>query len=44
MEFEFFVFSVEAFQFSTKFYEKDLKNDIGDFKRGLSVVFNDKST
>ena len=43
MEFEFFVFSVQAFRFS-KFYKNEPKNDKGNFKRGLNVSFKDKNT
>ena len=43
MVIEFFVFQVEAFQFS-KFHEKIAKLDKGNFKRGLTVTFKVKNS
>ena len=43
MEIEFFVFPVEAFQFS-KFHENDTKHDKRNFKRGLTVTFMVKNS
>ena len=40
---KFFVFEVEAFQFS-KFYESGAKFDKGDFKRGLTMTFKVKNS
>ena len=42
MVIEFFVFQVEAFQFS-KFHEKIAKLDKDNFKRGLTVTFKVKN-
>ena len=43
MAIEFFVFQVEAFQFS-KFHENVAKLDKGNFKRGLIVTFKVKNS
>ena len=41
MAIDYFVFSVEAFQFS-KFHENEAKHDKRNFKRGLTVTFKVK--
>ena len=43
MAIEFFVFQLEAFQFS-KFHEYVVKRDKGNFKRGLTVTFKVKNS
>ena len=43
MTIEFFVFQLEAFQFS-KFHEYVVKRDKGNFKRGLTVTFKVKNS
>ena len=43
MTIEFFVFQLEAFQFS-KFHENVAKLDKGNFKRGLTVTFKVKNS
>ena len=43
MAIEFFVFQLEAFQFS-KFHENVAKLDKGNFSRGLTVTFKVKNS
>ena len=43
MTIKFFVFQLEAFQFS-KFHENVAKLDKGNFKRGLTVTFEVKNS
>ena len=42
MAIKFFVFHVEAFQFS-KFHESEAKLDKGNIKRGLTMTFKVKN-
>ena len=42
IEFEFFVFQAEVFQFSL-FHEKEAKLDKGDLKKGLTATFKVKN-
>ena len=43
MAIQFFVFKVEAFQFS-KFHENVIKLDKGNFKKGLTVTLKVKNS
>ena len=43
MAIEFFIFQLEAFQFS-KLYEYVIKLDKGNFKRGMAVTFKVKNS